>query len=63
MCKILVVDSDIKTRTLIRLSLREYEISETDNGSTALEIIKSTAPKVVLFNLKAIAIIQRLDYW
>ena len=51
MCKILVVDSDIKTRTLIRLSLREYEISETDNGSTALEIIKSTAPQVVLFNL------------
>lgn len=51
MCKILVVDRDIKTRTLIRLSLREYEISETDNGSTALEIMKSTAPKVVLFNL------------
>lgn len=51
MCKILVVDSDIKTRTLIRLSLREYEISETDNGSTALEIMKSIAPKVVLFNL------------
>ena len=51
MCKILIVDRDIKNRTLIRLSLRDFEISETDNGSTAIEMIKKHNPKVVLFNL------------
>ena len=49
---ILVVDDDIAHRTMLRIMLGwEYEISEADCGSTAIEKIKDTPFDLVLMDV------------
>lgn len=49
---ILVVDDDIAHRTMLRIMLGwEYEISEADCGSTAIEKIKNTPFDLVLMDV------------
>jgi two-component system response regulator HydG len=51
--KILVVDDDIAHRTMLRIILSwEYEISEADDGSSAIEKIQHYPPDLVLMDIR-----------
>ena len=50
---ILVVDDDIAHRTMLRILLEwEYEISEADCGSTAIEKVQKTHYDLVLMDVR-----------
>ena len=54
MKKILVIDDDESTRISISSYLEEigYEVFDADNGLTALEIVKTKTPDVVISDIK-----------
>lgn len=52
--KILIVDDDIQIRSVLRTILEEYgyEISEAENGAELKKLLDSSAPDIVLLDLK-----------
>ncbi len=51
---ILVVDDEDELRTLVRYELeqRGYQVSEAESGETALEILKSMRPRIVILDIR-----------
>jgi putative two-component system response regulator len=52
--RILVIDDDEKTREIMRLLLREkgYEAIEAESGETALELMKTELPDLILLDVE-----------
>jgi DNA-binding response OmpR family regulator len=51
---ILVVDDEDELRTLVRYELeqRGYRVTEAESGETALEVLKTTRPQIVVLDIR-----------
>lgn len=53
MSKILIIDDDIQTTTLLEMLLTEraYEVTSVNDSSQAIEVAKSTNPDLIILDL------------
>jgi CheY-like chemotaxis protein len=53
MTKVLIVDDDETTRTMIRMMLRKHDVlvMEAPNASSALQLVSEQHPDVVIFDI------------